>query len=254
MEALQAKGSTRQLVAYGMGGYAAGAEARILDGSYAATWKRIASREALVKAHAIHRLTGDYRIARVLSGLAAITTDPGPGYGTAVDQAASPRLESIAITSSSVANPTVITTPVDHGLVTGEVILITGHSGSTPSLNGGNGYAITKTGDKTFTIVVDVTVGGTGGSFKKVSSIGATADLHVPALVLGGFTNVILKVQHSADNSSYSDLMTFTAVTGLTSERETVLTQVARYTRMSWDFTGSGSAYSVTPFIGLSRP
>lgn len=70
------------------------------------------------------------------------------------------------ITSSSVANPTTITTPRPHGLTTGDSIVISGHAGSTPSINGTR--TVTVTGPTTFTIPVNVTVAGAGG--KLVSS------------------------------------------------------------------------------------
>ena len=72
-------------------------------------------------------------------------------------------LNNVAITSSSVANPTVITTATAHGLVTGNKVVIKNHSGSTPSINDTT-YTVTVTGTNTFTIPVNVTVAGTGGT------------------------------------------------------------------------------------------
>jgi hypothetical protein len=72
-----------------------------------------------------------------------------------------------AITSSSVAAATVITTTSPHGLTTGMGASIIGHSGSTPSINGN--YIVTVTGASTFTIPVAVTVAGTGGGFTLTS-------------------------------------------------------------------------------------
>lgn len=69
---------------------------------------------------------------------------------------------SAAITSSSVANPTVITTPTPHGLVNGESATIAGHAGSTPALNGAQ--VVTVIDDTHFSVPVNVTVGGTGGT------------------------------------------------------------------------------------------
>lgn len=67
-----------------------------------------------------------------------------------------------AITSNSAASPTVVTAPA-HGLVTGQVVTITGQTG-TVSINGT--HTVTVTGTNTFTIAVDCTAGGgTGGSF-----------------------------------------------------------------------------------------
>src|SRR5688572_14962042 len=42
----------------------------------------------------------------------------------------------VGIASSSVANPSVITTSTPHGLDTGDQIVIANHAGSTPSING----------------------------------------------------------------------------------------------------------------------
>lgn len=68
----------------------------------------------------------------------------------------------VAVTSSSVANPSVITTGSAHGLSTGDTTTIAGHSGSTPSINGS--HVVTVISSTTFSIPVNVTVGGTGGT------------------------------------------------------------------------------------------
>lgn len=72
----------------------------------------------------------------------------------------------VALTSSSVADPTVLTTAA-HGITIGttEVITIAGHTGSTPSLNGT--WPFTALTTTTGTIPVNVTVGGTGGTVQK---------------------------------------------------------------------------------------
>lgn len=71
-------------------------------------------------------------------------------------------LNNVAITSSSVANPTVITAP-NHNLLTGYRIIIRNHTGSTPSIND-TIFSVTVIDANTFTIPVNVTVGGTGGT------------------------------------------------------------------------------------------
>lgn len=73
----------------------------------------------------------------------------------------------ITITSSSVANPTVITTVSAHGFATGDSVRIAGHSGSAPLLDAD--WVIIVTGTNTFTIPANVTVGGTGGTVKHFS-------------------------------------------------------------------------------------
>jgi hypothetical protein len=70
---------------------------------------------------------------------------------------------SATITTSSVANPTLITTSGAHGLTTAHWAKIAGHSGSTPSLNGDwkvESVPLTTT----LKIAANVTVGGSGGT------------------------------------------------------------------------------------------
>ena len=86
------------------------------------------------------------------------------------------------------------------------------------------------------------------------SADGATADLHVPALALGGYTDVTVKVRHSTDDISFSDLIVFTNVsTAGSAERKTVAGTINRYLAMSWLFNGAGSSQSVTPYVALNR-
>jgi len=68
-----------------------------------------------------------------------------------------------AITSSSIANPTIITTAA-HSLTVGSnaVVTISGHTGSTPAISGE--YLAKVTSSTQFSIPVNVTVGGTGGT------------------------------------------------------------------------------------------
>lgn len=82
----------------------------------------------------------------------------------------------------------------------------------------------------TNTTSVDRLAGTTGG---------AGASLHVSAY--SGLTNAVIKVQHSTNNSTWADLITFTTVTALTSEFKTVTGTVNRYVRVTTDVTGTGS-------------
>jgi hypothetical protein len=68
---------------------------------------------------------------------------------------------SVAITSSSVANPSVITTAANTFKST-DTVTIASHADSTPDINGER--VATVTAPTTFTIPVNVTVGGTGGT------------------------------------------------------------------------------------------
>ncbi len=76
-----------------------------------------------------------------------------------------PRGNPIGVATTSVANPTVVTTSAPHGFVTGDRVVIAGHAGSTPSVNGA--YTATVLSTTTFSIPVNVTVGGTGGTATK---------------------------------------------------------------------------------------
>ena len=72
------------------------------------------------------------------------------------------RLPGVNISTSSVADSTSIKAD-GHGLSTGDVVEITGHSGSTPSIDGTR--QVTVTDSDNFTIDdLEVTVAGTGGS------------------------------------------------------------------------------------------
>lgn len=65
------------------------------------------------------------------------------------------------ITNATVANPTVVTS-VNHGLTTGDVILIV-NSNSSPTIDGSR--TVTVTGNDTFTVPVNVTTAGNDGAW-----------------------------------------------------------------------------------------
>lgn len=86
------------------------------------------------------------------------------------------------------------------------------------------------------------------------SASGGSGYLQVSALTLGGYTNVAIKVRHSADNITYADLVAFTVVTAApAAERKTVAGTVNRYLAASWAFGGAGAAPSVTFLAGFFR-
>ena len=65
----------------------------------------------------------------------------------------------------------------------------------------------------------------------------------------GTSREVVGKIQHSTDNSSWADLATFTTVTAVTSQQVVVAaaTTVNRYTRALATITGVGTmTYAVT--------
>ena len=83
-------------------------------------------------------------------------------FGVAVRSA----IPAATITTSSVANPSILTTSTAHGIPTGYTAVIAGHTGSTPDINGS--IIVTSTGTNTLSIPVNVTVGGTGGTVTAV--------------------------------------------------------------------------------------
>jgi hypothetical protein len=66
------------------------------------------------------------------------------------------------IVSSSVANPTVITTEEAHDFANGNTAVIADHEDSAPAISGS--YVVSSVTEKTFTIPVTVTTAGSGGT------------------------------------------------------------------------------------------
>lgn len=101
--------------------------------------------------------------------------------------------------------------------------------------------------------VVSATGNGTSVDNGAATTNGGTAMLHVPANTRNG--NITIKVQHSADNSTWADLTTFAVVSSTvkTSERLVVAsgTTVNRYLRAS--YTVAGSSGSATIAVAFAR-
>ncbi len=68
----------------------------------------------------------------------------------------------VGVTSSSEDNPSVITTAANHGFSNGDSVLIAGHITAVPDINGV--HTISSVTATTFTIPVNVTTAGTGGT------------------------------------------------------------------------------------------
>lgn len=74
---------------------------------------------------------------------------------------------------------------------------------------------------------------------------------YVQCTAFSGFSGVVVKVQHSTDNSIWSDLITFTTIAAApAAERVAVSGTVNRYVRALIDVTGTGS---ITVFVGFNR-
>ncbi len=86
------------------------------------------------------------------------------------------------------------------------------------------------------------------------TTAGGVAYLQVPALTLGGWTSVTIKVRDSADDITYADLVTFANVTAAPAkERQTVAGNIDQYLAHSWVFNGAGAAKSITYMVGFAR-
>lgn len=77
---------------------------------------------------------------------------------------------------------------------------------------------------------------------------GGAGYLHVTALT--GFTGFIGKIRHSADDTTYADLLTFANMTAVGAQRVTVAGTVNRHLAFNGDVTGSGS---ITVCAGFAR-
>lgn len=98
-------------------------------------------------------------------------------YSSAIDQLVRQRSvicitshPAVTVASSSVADPTVITTASPHGFATGDSVTIAGHSGSNDDAAVNATHSITFISATTFSIPVDLTGGGgTGGTATAVA-------------------------------------------------------------------------------------
>lgn len=83
---------------------------------------------------------------------------------------------------------------------------------------------------------------------------GGSAYFEVTALTLGGYTNSILRVRHSADNITYVNLLSAAVITASpNAQRVTVAGTVNRYLSSSFGYTGAGAGQSIRFMIGFVR-
>jgi len=100
---------------------------------------------------------------------------------------------------------------------------------------------------------ISSTGNGTGVDNGAASTNGGVAFISVPTNTRNG--TIIAKVQSSADNSTFADLVTFATVSSTTKTSERILvaagTAVPRYLRVS--YTVAGSTGSATPTVAFAR-
>lgn len=114
-------------------------------------------------------------------------------------------------------NPGTINTAAAHGLTTGDTVTIAGNVGSTPSINGN--FTATVVDADTFTIPVNVTVAGTGGTVAGPERVGtATATLRPSATASDASKNMppglAVDFVSSGVNTTIRSITSITSVTG----------------------------------------
>lgn len=224
------------------------------QGPISAKYDIIDAKEDLLRANVMYQMSGAIDYGLIVLSLQTFTANWDTKTGGAgsvhapVDNTLDTEQRNIPITSNSIANPTVVTTTVPHGRTTGDVILISGVITSSPTINGQQ--TVTVLSPTTFSVPVNVTVAGTGGSFVPAStSAGGVGYCQCDAY--SGFTNVVPKIMHSVDDVTYAALITFTTITAAnTKERLTVAGVVNRYLSSDGVVTGAGS---LELFMGFSR-
>jgi hypothetical protein len=173
----------------------------------------------------------------------------GTWTSASIDNAADTTLPTVAITSNSLANPSVVFAP-NHGLISGDVALVAGVTGSTPSINGQQ--VVTFVDLNHVSVPVNVTIAGTGGTLQRLNSDnGGWGFLHLSELT--GPSNIAVVINHSSDNASWSALVTFAGMTAAPGAQRVAVapgTVVKRYLQVVGTFTGAGTC---TPFVGFSR-
>lgn len=95
---------------------------------------------------------------------------------------------------------------------------------------------------------ITIDTNGTSVDNGAATANGGVAHLHVTAF--SGLTSNVVTVEHSANNSTWATLATFTSATGVTSQRLEVAagTTVNRYLRITDNVTGTGSCTRVVAF------
>lgn len=244
--------ATARVVTFGFAGQTIGEMFGGFEGVFEVAYDVLGQLGNLTKANAAYVVTGQKDSGTILHALTEETA-AGNTEASSVDYTADTSQRVIPITSNSIANPTVVTTTVPHGLTTGDIVLIAGVSTSDPTINGQRTVTVIST--TTFSVPVNVTTGGTGGTVVRANSAnGGAGYLQVTALDLGGYTDAVVKIRDSADNVTFADLITFTAVTAAPdAERKTVTGTVDRYLATSLAFSGAGSNPSITYAVGFAR-
>lgn len=96
-----------------------------------------------------------------------------------------------------------------------------------------------------------------GNTQSTYADMGAAADngrayLHILSLTLGGYTNLVVTVQHSDDHDTWADHTAFTAATATGAETIALTGTVNRYLAIKWEWTGAGTGNTFSAFVGVA--
>jgi len=238
--------ATERIICLGYAGNTIGATFVGLQGAFSGGYEVLGQNEALTKANVDYTITGKREHGVILQSLAAQTVDWNTEGASSVDSSTVTQ-RTFAITSNSIANPSVVTCASPHGRTTGDAVLIAGVSTSSPTINGER--TITVISDTTFSVAVNVTVGGTGGTFVPITTQNGGAG-YLQVTAFSGLSAYIAKVRDSVDDITYADLVTFADQPALGAQRVAVSGQVDRHLAIDGNVTGSGS---VTTMAGFCR-
>lgn len=180
----------------------------------------------------------------------------GFGLEWGVALTAGPRTDTTATAGASVdqglgfATPSVPAsgTPVTNTSPLPASVVVSGGTGTNVTING----VAQGTFDGTYTVPAGGTISLTytvapTWTWTLVTSFGAQSYLHVTAIT---GTSVDIKVEHSADNSTWSTLIDFGSQSAIGALRSTVAGTVNRYVRTT---TGTGTFTSVTFAVSFVR-
>jgi hypothetical protein len=238
-----------RIICIAMAGNTIGEPSILIEGAFSMEYEPIASSDDLTKANVAYQITGKLEHGTIMQAFGNITADFNTESSGEVDYTLDRKQQVLPITSSAISNPCNVTMALAHGLTTGDKILIAGHSGSAPSLNGAQTVIVVSATNITLT-GVNCTTGGTGGTVVRADSANGGAG-YLQVNQSTGFSAFVAKIRDSPDDSTYADLVTFADnVSAPFVERVTVAGDVDRYLAADGNITGSGN---MDVFISFAR-
>lgn len=167
--------------------------------------------------------------------------------GTGIDLGVPAGVAAVSLDSATAASPTEVTSSTDHGLQTGDSVLIAGTDQAT--LN--DEWTVTVTGDTTFTVPCDLSVAGaaSGGTVQRTSRRGWSAQNQVFSIA-GTSVTVTVQDAHEAVAGSFANVTggAFAAITsgaGKGAERIGSATGILkRYVRVKTTGTFSSAVFA----------